>query len=217
MLNNWKKIYHEFPLKFWVLILATFIDRIGGTLIFPFFSLYITQKFNVGMTQAGILLAIFSLAGMLGSMMGGALTDKFGRRGMVLFGLVFSALSSLSMGLVNDLTMFYGLAVFVGLLSNIAGPARQAMVADLLPKEKRAEGFGILRVSGNMAWILGPMIGGLLANQSYLILFILDSITSLITAAIVFKLIPETRPEITAKERTKTIWQTLAGLIIASA
>ena len=89
MLDRIKTTYREFPSRFWILVVATFIDRMGGTLIFPFFALYITDKFDVGMTEAGILFAIFSVSGFVGSMLGGALTDKFGRRNMVLFGLVF--------------------------------------------------------------------------------------------------------------------------------
>ena len=211
MLDRVKSTYREFPPRFWVLVVATFIDRIGGTLIFPFFALYITDKFDVGMTEAGVLFAIFSVCGFVGSMLGGALTDKLGRRGMVLFGLVFSALSSVSMGFVEDLNVFYLLAVAVGLLSNIGGPARQAMVADMLPKEKHAEGYGILRVAGNLAWIMGPMIGGLLAAKSYLLLFVLDAITSLITAAIVYKLVPETKPEASEQQEQQTMLQTMAG------
>ena len=211
MFNKVKETYQEFPLTFWILVIATFIDRIGGTLIFPFFALYVTQKFNVGMTQAGVLLGIFSVSGFLGSIIGGALADKFGRRGMLLFGLVFSALSSLSMGVVGELSVFYLLAVVVGLLSNIGGPARQAMVADMLPEEKQAEGYGILRVAGNLAWIMGPAIGGFLAATSYLLLFILDAITSLITAVIVYKLVPETKPKAPEEQRQETILETLAG------
>jgi len=206
-----KETYNEFPRTFWTLVGASFIDRLGGTMIFPFFALYVTQKFNVGMTQAGVLLAIFSVAGLVGSMVGGALTDKFGRRGMVLFGLVFSALSSVSMGLVNELSHFYLLAIIVGSLSNIAGPAHQAMVADILPEEKRTEGFGILRVAANLAWIFGPMIGGLVAGKSYLMLFILDAITSLIVAFIVFRSIPETKPQEPETEHKKTLAQTFVG------
>ena len=211
MLHRIRNTYQEFPPRFWALVIAAFIDRIGGTLIYPFFALYVTEKFDVGMTQAGVLFAIFSISGLLGSMMGGALTDRLGRRGMVLFGLVFSALSSVSMGLVNQLSVFYSLAVVVGLLSNVGGPARQAMVADLLPEEKRAEGYGIIRVAGNLAWIIGPTIGGLLAARSYLLLFVLDAVASLITAAIVYRLVPETKPEATAEQRQETFLKTLGG------
>jgi MFS family permease len=190
-----------------------FVDRVGGTLIFPFFALYITQKFNVGMTQAGILLGIFSFSGMIGNLLGGALADRFGRKGMVLFGLIFSALSSVTMGLVNELAVFYVLAVVVGLLSDVAGPAWQAMIADILPEEQRAEGFGIMRVVGNMAWIVGPLIGGFVATRSYLLLFILDAISSLITAAIIFRMIPETKPEpkVSEEEPAESILATFAG------
>ena len=68
-------------------------------------------------------------------MVGGALTDRFGRRQLILFSLVFSALSSLSLGLANSLAVLYLLSVGIGLLSNIDGPAYDAMVADLLPEK----------------------------------------------------------------------------------
>jgi MFS family permease len=86
----------------------------------------------------------------------------------------------------------------VGFFSDISGPAEGAMVADLVPEEKRAEGFGVLRVAGNLAWIVGPTIGGLLASRSFLSLFILDAIASSITALIVYRMIPETRSEAAA-------------------
>lgn len=88
MLTRLQKLYHQFPSRFWVIVLALFIDSIGGTLLFPFFSLYITEKFNVGMTQAGMVLATFSIFGVIGNMIGGALTDRFGRKKLILFGLI---------------------------------------------------------------------------------------------------------------------------------
>jgi MFS family permease len=189
LIRRVRATYREFPGKFWVLVGAGFIDRIGGTMLFPFFALYVTQRFAVGMTEAGLLLGTMSLAGLAGSTLGGALADKYGRRGLVLFGLVFSAFSAVCMGFVSDLAVFYPLAALVGLLGSIADPARAAMVADLLPQEQRAEGYGILRVSGNLAWMVGPSIGGLVAGQSFLWLFLLDCLTSSITALIVYKLV----------------------------
>ena len=105
MLNSIKKTYNGFPSLFWVVAFTLFIDSIGSTLLFPFFALYITQKFGVGMTQAGILIGMSSLAGIIGSTIGGALTDRFGRRRLILFGLIFSAVSSLSFGLANDINL----------------------------------------------------------------------------------------------------------------
>src|SRR5512147_1656586 len=111
MFTQFRKIYYEFPRLFWVVVGVRFVDGIGGTLLFPFFALYITQKFGVGMTQAGILLGMSSLFGLVGSMIGGALTDRFGRRRLILFGLTFSALSSLSLGLAWDIKILYFLIV----------------------------------------------------------------------------------------------------------
>jgi len=211
MFTRINRIYHEFPSKFWVVVLVSFIDRIGGTLLFPFFSLYITQKFNVGMTQAGIILGIFSVFGLVGSMVGGALTDRFGRRRLILFGLVFSALSTLSLGLANTLATLYPLAVVIGLLSDVAGPANQAMIADLLPEKQRAEGFGILRVAGNMAWIIGPTIGGFVANRSFFLLFVMDAVISCIVAVLFYLLMPETKPEAPDEAKPQSMLQTFAG------
>jgi len=102
------------------------------------------------MTQAGVLIGVFSFSGLLGNLLRGVLADRFGRKVIVLFGLVFSALSSVTMGLVDNLNVFYILAVVVGLLSDVAGPAWQVMVADILPEEKRAEGFSVMRMAGNL-------------------------------------------------------------------
>jgi MFS family permease len=211
MVSRFRGIWQEYPSNFRALILASFVDRLGATMIFPFFALYVTQKFDVGMTEAGMLIAIFAVMGFIGSLIGGALADRFGRRGIVIFSLIFSALSSISMGLVNDLYALYALAVFVGLLSDIGSPARGAMVADLLPKEKQTEGFGVLRVAGNLAWIVGPIVGGLLAVHSFLLLFILDAISSLITAGIFYWYVPETKPEIDDLEERQSIFETLLG------
>ena len=93
--DSLQELYHEFPPRFWIVVGVHFIDKIGGTLAFPFFALYITGKFNVGMTEAGILLGLLSVAGILGSVVGGGLTDRLGRRKLILFGLVASALSAL--------------------------------------------------------------------------------------------------------------------------
>jgi MFS family permease len=211
MLDRLRSTYHDYPSNFWVLVGANFIDTIGRTAMIPFFALYVTDRFGVGMTEAGILFAVFSVAGFFGNMIGGALTDRLGRKSIILFGLVISALSSLAMGLVDSLEAFYLLAAVVGVLSDVAGPAHGAMVADMLPEEKRAEGFGVLRVAANLAWIVGPSLGGLLAAYSYLWIFVADAVGSTITAIIVYRLIPETRPQTHEVAHRETMAQTFRG------
>jgi MFS family permease len=178
--------YKEYPSQFWVLVLGVFIDRLGGALLFPFLTLYLTQHFSIGMTQVGVIFGMFSISSVTGSVVGGALTDRLGRKGMLMFGLVMSALSSLLMGMLNQLIYLYLVILVVGVLSEVGGPASQALVADLLPDEQRAQGFGIIRVVVNLAVVFGPIIGGLLAARSFMLLFICDAVTSVITAIFVF-------------------------------
>ncbi len=190
---------------------ASFIDSIGASLIFPFLSLYLTSKFGVGLTEVGILFGLYSIATIFGNIIGGALADRIGRKGVVIFGLIVSATTSISLALAPSFDLLYLLVVFVGLFATIGGPARQAMVADLLPEEKRAEGYGIHRVVFNLSYVIGPIIGGFLASRSYLSLFIMDALLSLVVAAIVLFALPETAPVKTAAEEGESVTQTFKG------
>jgi MFS family permease len=213
LLKRSRNIYDEYPRQFWVLIVGMFIDMLGGALMFPFFTLYVTRRFEVGMTEVGILFGLFSISSVVGNVVGGALTDRLGRKGMIIFGLLASAFTSLLMGLVGSIELFFVSALVVGLFANAGGPARQAMVADLLPEEKRAQGFGILRVVANLAVTIGPAVGGLLAARSYLLLFICDAVASTITAGVVAMAIRETMPAAQEGQPEETVAQTFGGYL----
>jgi MFS family permease len=210
-LQKISKLYHEYPRTFWIVIAITFIDRIGGSLLFPFFALYITSKFNVGMTDVGVLFAAFSISSFAGSAIGGALTDRFGRKGIIMFGLIASSFSTVAMGLIGSFHTFFFLALFVGILTDVAGPAHQAMIADILPEEKRADGYGILRVAFNLSVVIGPAIGGLIASRSYLVLFLSDAVISLIAVILIAIFLPETKPLAHPDAPQETVVRTFAG------
>lgn len=211
--KNFHNLYDEFPRLFWIVVMTRFIDALGGTMLFPFFSLYVTQKFGVGMTQAGILLGLNSFFALAGSTLGGAFADKFGRKKLILFGLTFSALSSLSLGLATSIQMMYPLIIIVGLLTSIANPAHEAMLADILPESKRQEGYGILRVVFNYAWIFGTALGGFIAVRSFFVLFIIDAVVSCIAAALLLRLLPETKPQVKKEtgQKEESFWETIKG------
>jgi MFS family permease len=212
MLNKLKNTYAEFPPLFSIIVITYFIDSIGSALLFPFFALYITQKFGVGMTEAGILLGMSSFFGLIGSVIGGALTDRFGRRRIILFGLAFSALSSLLFGIAWDIRFLYLLMIVIGLLTRVANPAYDAMLADILPEAKRQEGFGITRVVFNLAWIFGTALGGLIAARSFLLLFIADAVISLSVALILYRFLPETKPHLEEEhKRSESLLETVMG------
>jgi len=211
-----RRIYGEYPRNFWTVTATLFIDHVGGALIFPFIGLYITAKFQVGMIEIGQLFTLLAITGVFGSTMGGAMTDKFGRKAMIIFGLVTSASSALILGFAEDMMVIYLTGGIIGLFGNIGGPAQQAMIADLLPEEKRADGFGILRVVINLAVTIGPAIGGVLATYSYIWLFLIDAVASTITAVIVFLIIPETKPELSPDKPGENMLETLGGYLKVS-
>ena len=107
--------------------------------------------------------------------------------------------------------MLIPLAIGIGLLSDIAGPAHSAMIADILPEQQRQEGFGIMRVVGNLAWIIGPTIGGFVAGKSFLALFIIDAIISCVVAFLFYLFISETKPEAHPDQKPESILSTFKG------
>ena len=213
MLENLNKTYHEYPRVFWLLIGINFIDRLGASLLFPFFALYLTKRFSVGMTDVGALFAVFFLAGFIGSMPGGALADRFGRKGIIIFSLLASSFSTLLMGFVDTFQLFIVVAFVSGIFTDIGGPAYEAVFMDVLPEEKRASGFGLRRVAFNLAIVIGPIIGGFVAARSYLALFVIDAVVSSIVALLMFIFIPETKPALAEGQQQETTVESFAGYL----
>lgn len=194
--NSLRDYIRKYP-KFGIVALATFIDTFGQYLLFPFFGYFVTSRFDVAFTEIGLMFTFFGVGGIVGGFIGGALADKIGRKFVVIFGLVASALTTVVMPFLGDIRWFYGISIASGLLGAVGEPGRQAMVTDLIQTEDRPKGFGILRITTNLSAIIGPMVGGFLSSvlDSYLILFIIDAVTSTITAIIFFIKVPETKPE----------------------
>jgi MFS family permease len=216
MLTKFRKGYLQYPPQFWLLAGASLIDLVGLYLILPFFSLYFTRKFGVNLTQVGYMFATWALAGVIGQALGGALADKFGRKILVINGLIISALSSLAFVLIENYDMIYVTAAIGGLFANSASPARQAMVADLLPENKLSEGYSIMNVIESAALAVGPVIGGLLASSSFILMFYLDIVSSAIAAVVMIIYLKETQNIKVAKENAgQTITQVFRGYSIA--
>ncbi len=196
MFTGFRETYRKFSKDFWLLLSASFIDSLGGSLIFPFLSLFMTHKFNVGMTEVGTMYLVWGLtSGLIGNVLGGALADKFGRKTNMIFGLIASATSALLMVIIENIVLFYIAIAIVGIFQDIAGPARQAMIADLVPEELRGDAYGLFRIVFNLSVTIGPAIGGFMANRSFEMLFLADMVISVLVAAFVFFFIPETRPQ----------------------
>jgi len=183
-----------FPRPFWVLFFGSVINSLGGGLVFPFLSLYLRQKLGAPMTTVGVIASVWSLAAFPGQLAGGELADRVGRRTMMVLSLLASGATTLGFGLAGTLPAFLALALVAGLTNSAYGPAAGAMVADLVEPQERARAYGLLRITNNFGFAVGPALGGLIAGKSYLLLFTLSALASLAYGAIVFWGTYETKP-----------------------
>jgi len=167
-------------------------------MVFPLFTLYFTQKFGISVAQAGLLIVLFTVGGLIGGPLGGWLADRFGRKGVMMFSLAAEAVFSMGMALAPSLPLLILAIIGFGLTVPMFWPASSAAIADLVKPERRAGAYGLIRVAANLGVAFGPLVAGaLLALQqqpdgtapadAYLPLFVIDALTSLIFAFIIWR------------------------------
>lgn len=220
LLRRWRRlrsdlrhIRREYSRSIWALAGGTFINSFGGSMVFPLFTLFFTQKFGISVAQAGLLIVLFTVGGLIGGPLGGWLADRLGRKGVMMFSLAAEATFSMGMALAPSLPLLV-LAIFCfGLTVPMFWPASAATIADLVKPEKRAGAYGLIRVAANLGVAFGPLVAGfLLALQqqpdgvtpadAYLPLFVMDALTSLIFAFIIWRRLRETKPQVAGQPTT---------------
>jgi DHA1 family tetracycline resistance protein-like MFS transporter len=146
-----------------VLFLIVFIDLVGFGLVIPLLPFY-GERFGASPQQVTVLLAVFSLMQMGASPLWGRLSDRIGRRPVLMASLAASALSYLWLGLADALWMLFAARALSGACAgNIA--AAQAYIADVTTPENRARGMGMIGAAFGLGFIIGPAVGGILAGN----------------------------------------------------
>lgn len=210
--NSIRRMVGEYPRSFWIVALGdVFVTSVGHMLVFPFLAFYATRTFGVSMTQVGLLFTAMAVCDVLGATLGGALADRFGRKLVLALAQMGSGLAFLGLGWSGSFTIFFGLAMAVCLVGSAGGPARSAMMADLLPGKQLTSGHGILRVLGGLAFVVGPLVGGFLATWSYTPLFLIKFATNAFAAALLLLAVPETHPGTAKGVERGTLLQSLGG------
>lgn len=198
MLNRLKNFIAEFPRQFWIVFGGTLINSIGGGMVFPFLTLYLNQHLNISMTGVGVILAFWSVSGLVGQIAGGAFADRFGRKRLMAISLLINAFALGAFGFANSFSAAVAVVVVAGFVNALYQPARDAMIADLVGSEKRPQAYSLIRVVANFGLTLGPAIGGFLAAQSYLIPFLVNAAAIFTYFLITALLVRETKPAILA-------------------
>ena len=198
------------------------INSLGSGLVFPFMSLYLNGKLNFSMTEVGTIFALYSATSIISQLVGGSLVDRIGRKPIMLFSLYGVAVGTTVLGLSSSLIGSSGLAriVMVGVVVLLLGltgaafnPAVNAMVADLVESHQRTQAYGLIRIVTNLGVAIGPAIGGVIASRSYLLLFMLSAVASVVYGVIITLFVRETRPTLpNASKATSTSTSQKTGM-----
>lgn len=148
-----------------ILAVTLFIDLLGFGLILPLLPVYI-RHYGGQPWVGGMLLACFSVMQFVFSPIWGRVSDRYGRRPMILMSLCGSAISFLAFGLAPNLAVLFLARVAAGILSAASLPTAQAYIADVTTPEKRASGMAVLGASFGLGFALGPLIGGYFSRFS---------------------------------------------------
>ena len=175
--------------KLWILFLARVLMSAGFSLSFPYLALYLNTQRGVPMHWVGTLLAFNIFAASLSQAAGGTLSDRFGRKPLMLVGLLSRAAIVYALYRAVDASAHFlviaGLHLSSGVFGQLFDPAASAWVADQLPHHERVRAYGVLRTGGNAGWAVGPAIGGFLAGRAYAPLFLWTSLVYAVVSVLV--------------------------------
>jgi len=189
--------FRGYPDQFWVLVGGIFIFVAAAGLAFPYEGIYLHRVLGVSMTWVGILFGLVPLAMMPFQIWGGGLTDRFGRRAMLIVSTLSGVAWFVGFAFAREI---WQVALLVAVESAIGWPlfqtASNAMVADLLPPERRSEAFSITRVAMNLGVVVGPSAAGIALGLgvSFRQLFLSAAAGCLLMVAAVVLRVRESRP-----------------------
>jgi predicted MFS family arabinose efflux permease len=218
-LQLYKSSFSGFSREVWLLSLVMLINR-SGTMVIPFLSVYLTQVKGYTLIQAGWVMTFFGAGSVLGSYIGGKLTDSIGYYKVQFWSLFGAGLSFIMLGYADHL---FSICLVVFLASTIADafrPANFAAIAAYSEEKDRTRAIALVRMAINLGWAIGPAVGGFIAVKfGYKWLFWIDGLTC-IGAAFFFLLSLKEKRTISTAQSTDasinitSIWKDHAYLLL---
>ena len=153
------------------MITGIIIATAGSSMIWPFIVIYASGRLGLPLSTVAALISINAGTGLIASLIAGTLTDKIGRKVVMVFSLAVNGIVYLLLVGAQTYPHFAALMVLLGLSNPLYQVGADAMLADMIPPEKRTEAYAINRIANNAAFALGPAVGGFLATRSYNLAF----------------------------------------------
>ncbi|QJD78786.1 MFS transporter [Spirosoma rhododendri] len=185
----YRRAYTGLSPTVWLLAGVMLINRIG-TMVLPYLTLYMTERLHYTVAQAGIVMAVFGSGALIGTFLGGRLTDRFGFYYVQLLSLVFGGLALVGLQFVTNFYALCGSVFLFTLLGDSFRPANQAALTYYATPDTRTRSFSLNRLAINLGWTIGASLGGFLAQLDYRLLFWTDGLTCLLAALILFMRLP---------------------------
>jgi len=190
-----------FPREVWILFGGTVINRFGS-FVLVFLILYLT-KLGFTPAQAGFAVAAYGIGGMGASLMGGWLADRLGRRRSIALSMFSAAVVILMLGRAHALPEIVVWTVLMGLTAELYRPAASALLTDLTRPEDRVTTFAGYRLAVNFGAMIGPAVGGLIAEASFAWLFVGDALTCAVYGVIALLALPDGTRTTAAEEAAR--------------
>ncbi len=180
------------PGTFWYLWAGTLVNRLGA-FVTIFLAIYLTRERGFGQAEAGLVIGMWGVGGAVGTVAGGVLADRWGRRPTLFCAQLGAAAMLLTLGLARDYWALAAGALLTGVFSEAVRPAFGAMMIDVVPAHDRVRAFSLNYWAINLGFAFSAVFAGLAAELDFFLLFAVDAGTTLLFAAIVFLRVPETR------------------------
>jgi MFS transporter, DHA1 family, tetracycline resistance protein len=175
-----------------VIFITVFIDLIGFGIVIPVLPYYVEgTRFNASPRTVGLLFASYSIMQLLFTPVLGRLSDRYGRRPVLLLSLLGTAAGFLMLGLATSIWMLFMGRIIDGISGGNISTA-QAYIADVTTPENRAKGMGIIGAAFGLGFIFGPAIGGILSRWSIELPFLFAAGLALANAMLLYFVLPET-------------------------
>lgn len=184
----------DYPRQFWLLLGGMLINSSGGSMVWPFLTIYLRQRLGIPLTTVTLLLTVNAVAGLVASSIAGPVVDRFGRKGVMVLGLAVGGATLLAMSAASTLEWWAILMAINGAFSPLLRVGGDAMVADLIAPERRASAYALVRMVHNLGVAIGPSVGGFVAVVSYAIAFGVAAGASLLFALLILFFVAETVP-----------------------
>lgn len=178
-----------------ILMLNMFITMGGVGIVIPVLPSYL-DIFGVGGEVYGSLIAVFALAQFLFSPLAGNLSDRFGRKVFIIGGLIIYGISQLLFGIATEVWILYLGRFLSGFGAAFIMTTIMAYVADITTIEERGKGMGLIGAAISLGFMIGPGLGGFLANVNLHFPFFLAGFVSLVAALLSFIVLPNVQPQV---------------------